>query len=316
MTRNIRDGSNRLSAHMTAHRSDSLPLGANAVSQALEVTRSVLANEPRLVPGHVWLVGAGPSDPSQLTLQAVAALAQADVVVHDALVDARILELLPAAAERIFVGKRGGRPSIAQAEICERLIALARGGRRVIRLKGGDPYVFARGGEEVLALAQAGIPFRVIPGMTSGLAALTAAAIPATLRGVNQSLVLITGHESDVNAAGAPDWKLLAKLAAPLVIYMALRNIGVICEALMAEGMRPEVPAAVIAAAGAPAEQVIVATLADIAQRVAASNISAPAIFVVGDIIAHRAALQEALAESQRAAPLNAPRSYSAGKCP
>ena len=284
------------------HQANGMLHATDEVSLALETARRLLANEPKLLPGHVWLVGAGPSDPSQLTLQALAALTQADSVVHDALVDARVLELLSPTAERIFVGKRGGRPSISQAEICERMISLARAGRRVIRLKGGDPYVFARGGEEVLALAQAGIPFRVIAGLTSGLAALTAASIPATVRGVNQSLVLITGHESNVGAAGAPNWALLAKLAEPLVIYMALRNISVICDALMAGGMRPDIPVAVIAAAGTIAERVIVATLTSITQGVEQANVSAPAILVVGEIVAHRAALQEAVAvaETQR----------------
>lgn len=303
---------------MTTQKVNGLLLAPDEVSRAAEAARRVLMTEPRLLPGHVWLVGAGPSDPSQLTLQALAALTQADSLVHDALVDARILELASPTAERIFVGKRGGRPSIAQAEICERLVALARAGRRVIRLKGGDPYVFARGGEEVLALAQAGIPFRVIAGLTSGLAALTAAAIPATVRGVNQSLVLITGHEGDIHAPGAPNWALFAKLAAPLVIYMALRNIEAISDALMAGGMRSDTPAAVIAATGTAAEQVIVATLGRIGQRIEEANVRAPAIFVVGEIVAHRAALQEALAlaESQRGAALSAARTYSADTYP
>ena len=147
-----------------------------------------------LEPGHVWLAGAGPGDPGLLTLHALAGLAQADVVVHDALVDARVLALAHPGATFEFAGKRGGKPSPSQANITDRLIALARAGHRVLRLKGGDPCVFGRGGEEALALAAAGIPFRIIPGITSGLAALTVASIPATLRGREPGLILVTGH--------------------------------------------------------------------------------------------------------------------------
>lgn len=269
-------------------------LSEHASDGALHAARQVLANEPPLLPGHVWLVGAGPSDPAQLTLQAVAAIAQAEVLVHDALVDTRVLQLAPATAERVFVGKRGGQPSIAQSAICERLVQLARDGRKVVRLKGGDPYVFARGGEEVLALAQAGIPFRVIAGLTSGLAALNAASIPATIRGINHSLVLLTGHEEDAHAPGAPNWPLLAQLAEPLVIYMALRNLRRISAALTAGGLDVAVPVAVIAGVGTDTEQVIVASLADIARKVEEARVTAPAIVVVGKIVSHREELRRA----------------------
>src|SRR5271157_938480 len=137
---------------------------------------------PILAPGHVWLAGAGPGDPGLLTLDALAGLTQADVVVHDALVDARVLALAGPQARLEFAGKRGGKPSATQADITQRLIELARAGERVLRLKGGDPFVFGRGGEEAMALAAAGVPFRVIPGVTAALAALSNAAIPATLR--------------------------------------------------------------------------------------------------------------------------------------
>src|SRR5215470_18101414 len=144
---------------------------------------------PVFAPGEVWLAGAGPGDPGLLTLDALAGLSQADVVVHDALVDKRVLALASAQARLEFAGKRGGRPSATQADISKRLIELARAGAKVLRLKGGDPFVFGRGGEEVLALAAAGVPFRVIPGVTAGLAALAAASIPATLRGVNRAVI-------------------------------------------------------------------------------------------------------------------------------
>jgi uroporphyrin-III C-methyltransferase len=138
------------------------------------------AGVPVFAPGTVWLAGAGPGDPGLLTLDALAGLAQADVVVHDALVDERVLALAGAQARLEFAGKRGGKPSATQADISQRLVALARAGKRVLRLKGGDPFVFGRGGEEAMTLAAAAVPFRVIPGVTAGLAALAAAAIPAT----------------------------------------------------------------------------------------------------------------------------------------
>src|SRR5216683_8246196 len=152
---------------------------------------------PVLAPGHVWLAGAGPGDPGLLTLDALAGLSQAEVVVHDALVDKRVLALAGPQARLEFAGKRGGKPSATQADISKRLIELAKAGERVLRLKGGDPCVFGRGGEEALALAAAGVPFRVIPGVTAGLSGLASACIPATMRGVNQAIILATGHDPD-----------------------------------------------------------------------------------------------------------------------
>src|SRR5262245_56894626 len=149
---------------------------------------------PILEPGHVWLAGAGPGDPGLLTLDALAGLNQADVVVHDALVDKRVLALAGAQARLEFAGKRGGKPSATQVDISKRLIAFAKAGERVLRLKGGDPCVFGRGGEEATALVAASVPFRIIPGVTAGLAALTAASIPATLRGVNRAIIFAAGH--------------------------------------------------------------------------------------------------------------------------
>ena len=193
---------------------------------------------PELLPGHVWLAGAGPGDPGLLTLHALHALGQADTVVFDALVDERVVALVRPEAEKLFAGKRGGRPSAMQTDITAQLIELAREGRRVLRLKGGDPFVFGRGGEEVLALAEQGIPFRVIPGISSGLAALTAAFIPATLRGENQAIVLATGHSADAAEVlpGDVDWAALARLAQPMVLYMAVTHMAAISGALMAAG--------------------------------------------------------------------------------
>ncbi len=250
---------------------------------------AILQDGPRLQPGEVWLVGAGPGDPALLTLEAVRVLAQAEVVVHDALVDPRVLDLAPADAERIFAGKRGGRPSPAQRDITERLIALARAGRRVVRLKGGDPFVFGRGGEEVFGLAAAGVSFRVAPGLTAGLAALTATGIPATLRGANQAILLATGHPAPDQPE--PDWAAMARLGQPIVLYMAIRRLAAISTALIAGGLSPETPAAVIASATTVEQKVLVSTLAGIADDTRAAALSAPAIVLIGEIVAARGAL-------------------------
>src|ERR1700733_14440788 len=160
----------------------------------IEALAALRGGFPVLEPGHVWLAGAGPGDPGLLTLDALAGLAQADVVVHDALVDERVLALAGPQARLEFAGKRGGKPSATQADISQRLVELARVGYRVLRLKGGDPFVFGRGGEEAMTLAAAGIAFRVIPGVTAGLGALAAAAIPATVRGTNRAVIFAAGH--------------------------------------------------------------------------------------------------------------------------
>jgi uroporphyrin-III C-methyltransferase len=261
------------------------------LGQKLEALR---AGFPVLQPGHVWLVGAGPGDPGLLTLAALAALDAADVVVHDALIDPRVLSLARPGALIERAGKRGGAPSVPQDEISRRLIALARSGRRVVRLKGGDPFVFARGGEEALALAEAGVPFRILSGVTAGLAGLVAASIPATLRGVNQAIILATGH-----AASGPDgldWAALAKTGQPLVIYMAMHRIAAIAAALVAGGLAESTPAAVIAAATLPEERILISTLRDVAAAAARAKLEAPAILAVGAIVAARGALAEAVA--------------------
>ena len=254
-----------------------------------DTLKSILESGPLLQPGEVWLVGAGPGDPSLLTLQAVRALAQAEVVVHDALVDPRVLDLTPPTAERIFAGKRGGRPSPAQSDITDRLIALAKEGRRVVRLKGGDPFVFGRGGEEARALAAAAIPYRVFAGLTAGLTALLSEQIPATLRGVNQAVVLATGHPAPDQPD--PDWAAMARLGQPIVLYMGVRRLHLISAALIAGGLAPETPAAVIAAATTPDQHILVATLATIADKAATVHLDAPAIVAIGHVVAARDSL-------------------------
>jgi uroporphyrin-III C-methyltransferase len=211
----------------------------------------------------------------------LAGLAQADVVVHDALVDERVLALAGPQARREFAGKRGGKPSATQADISERLIVLARGGQRVLRLKGGDPFVFGRGGEEALALAGAGIPFRVIPGVTSGLAALAAAAIPATVRGINRAVILAAGHGADEEF----DWAPLARTGQPIVLYMVMQNLERIVGALMQAGLPGATPAAVIASATAPQQRILVSTLEKLSAQAHAQHFEPPAIVVIGEIV-------------------------------
>jgi len=250
----------------------------------LEALVALRGSVPVLAPGHVWLAGAGPGDPGLLTLDALAGLAQADVIVHDALVDPRVLALAPPQARLEFAGKRGGRPSALQADISQRLIELARAGRRVLRLKGGDPFVFGRGGEEAAALAAAGVPFRVIPGVTAGLAALAAASIPATLRGVNRAVILAAGHGED----DAFDWAPLVHSGEPIVLYMAMRNLERVAAAMMRAGLAPQTPAAVISGATTAHERVLVSTIAHVAAEARAQEFAPPAIVVVGDIVAAR----------------------------
>ncbi len=256
------------------------------MTSALE---AAMAKLPVLEPGHVWLAGAGPGDPGLLTLQALAGLAQADVVVHDALVDPRVLALARAGTRLEFAGKRGGRPSPSQANITDKLIAFARAGHRVLRLKGGDPCVFGRGGEEALALAAANIPFRIIPGVTSGLAALTVASIPATLRGVNQALILVTGHAGD--GEEAIDWAALARTGQPIVLYMALSNLEGIARALIEAGMDPHEPVAVIASATLVEERVLISELHRVVGEARALGFEAPAIIAIGSIVRVRTEL-------------------------
>jgi uroporphyrin-III C-methyltransferase len=261
-----------------------------------EALAALRGHYPEFLPGEVWLVGAGPGDPGLLTLDALAGLLQADVVVHDALVDARILALARSGAQMQFAGKRGGKPSIAQEDISAQLIALAHGGLRVLRLKGGDPFVFGRGGEEILALAAAGVAFRVVPGVTAGLSGLASAFIPATMRGVNQAIILATGHGPDEQ--GTLDWSALARARQPIVLYMGLRNLENIAAALLRGGLPGNTPAAVIASATLAMQQVLVSTLECIASDTRAANFAAPAIVVIGDIVHIRQQLLDASAHN------------------
>ena len=246
---------------------------------------------PRFDPGTVWLVGAGPGDPGLLTLLALHGLRQADWVVYDALVDDSILNLARHGATREFAGKRGGMPSPKQRDISERLIDRARAGHRVLRLKGGDPFVFGRGGEEALARAAAGIPFRIVPGITAGLGGLAYAAIPATTRDTNRAVILATGHSAG-GAVDTNDWATLARTGLPIILYMGMTFLEGIAGALMAGGLAAETPVAIVTDATTRAQRVLMTVLGQAKGEAAAAGLRAPAIVAIGDIVR----LQETLA--------------------
>jgi uroporphyrin-III C-methyltransferase len=238
---------------------------------------------PDFPPGEVWLTGAGPGDPRLLTVLALHGLSLADDVVYDALVDPRVLSLARAGAEMIAAGKRGGRPSPRQRDINEVLIARARLGRRVLRLKGGDPFVFGRGWEEASSLTAAGVPFRVIPGLTSGLAAVALAAIPTTSRETNHAIVLAAGHRAE-DGSSATDWMALAKLGQPILLYMPMTQLAEITAALQAGGLPPDTPTALIQSATTSAERILESTLGSLAAEAKREGLGSPAIVVIGAI--------------------------------
>ena len=244
---------------------------------------------PAFEPGWVWLVGAGPGDPGLLTLLAAHALAAADIVVHDALVDARILALARPDAVLRFAGKRGGKPSPTQPDISAQLVRLAREGKRVLRLKGGDPFVFGRGGEEALALVAAGVPFRIVPGVTAATGGLGYAGIPVTHRDTNSAVTFITGHTIGGAVPDGLDWPALARGAPVLVFYMALKHIGEIAERLIAAGRPPSEPVALVAHATTDRQQVVETDLANVAA--AALSVEPPALLVVGEVVRLRSGL-------------------------
>jgi uroporphyrin-III C-methyltransferase len=250
-----------------------------------------LAALPAFEPGWVWLVGAGPGDPGLLTLHAVNALNQADAVVYDALVDAAVLAHARPGAMVEFAGKRGGKPSPKQRDISLRLIELARAGKRVCRLKGGDPFVFGRGGEEALALVEASIPFRIVPGVSAGIGGLAYAGIPVTHRDINQSVTFLTGHDQTGLTPSAIDWVGVARGAPVIVMYMAIKHLGQIASALIFAGRSADEAVAIVANATTKNQRVLETTLGDAAADLSVSEIEPPAIVVVGEVVRLRAAL-------------------------
>jgi uroporphyrin-III C-methyltransferase len=235
--------------------------------------------------GRVHLVGAGPGDPDLITVRGRRLLEAADAVVHDRLVGSGLLDLIPATALRVDVGKAGYRHAITQPEINATLIRLARAGLEVVRLKGGDPFVFGRGGEEAEALRVAGIPFEVVPGITAGIAGPTAAGIPVTQRGVARSVAFVTGHE-DTSAGGPPiDWSSLARIDT-LVVYMAGRTAAIVARSLLAAGRVPGTPAALVLDASLPSQEVRLTELGSLAAAGAGPTDGRAALLVIGDVVA------------------------------
>ena len=237
------------------------------------------------VHGKVYLVGAGPGDPELITVKALRCLRTAQVVVYDRLVNPSLLEEAPERAELIFVGKQSGHCALRQEEINSLLVEQARLGKRVVRLKGGDPFVFGRGGEEALALAEAGIVFEIVPGISSALAVPAYAGIPVTHRGQSCAVTIVTGHEDPARPSSLVDWEALAKLNGTLVILMGMATLSAISQRLLAGGLAPETPAAVIEQGTISRQRQVIGTLASIAEQARAAGLGSPSIVVVGHVV-------------------------------
>ena len=244
-----------------------------------------LTGVPRPQQGEVVLVGAGPGDPDLMTVGGQRALAEADVVVTDRLVPLASLDAVRADALVIDVAKVPGGRSTPQETINDLLVEHALAGRRVVRLKGGDPFVFGRGGEEALVCAAAGVPVRVLPGVTSSVSAPALAGIPVTHRGTTQGFTVVSGHVPPGHPDCTVDWKALASTGTTLVVLMGVRTLPAIAEALVQGGLDPRTPAAVVADAGLPSQRRVDGTVATIADVVAESGIGAPAVTVVGHVV-------------------------------
>ena len=245
--------------------------------------------------GTVWLVGAGPGDPGLITVAGVDVLSRAEVVVYDRLVSRRLVDLAPPKAERIFVGKHsaeGGGSGYSQRQINDLLVARAREGKRVVRLKGGDPFVFGRGGEEAEALVAAGIPFEIVPGVSSAIAAPAYAGIPLTHRRISSSFTVVTGHEDPDKPGSAIDWERIAKGADTLVILMGGANLGEIMKRLAECGRAPDEPVAVVRWGTTPDQRVVAGSIADVAIRVAEAGLTPPLVTVVGPVVRLRDTLR------------------------
>ena len=243
-------------------------------------------------PGTVYLVGAGPGDPGLLTLRAAEVLRCAEVLLYDALASDAVVAFAPPPCERIFVGKRGGDHAMGQSEIEALMIAKARECRRVVRLKGGDPFVFGRGGEEAQALHDAGIPFEIVPGVSSALAVPAYAGIPVTHRDYAASFTVLTGREDPAKATSSLDWAKLADPQRTLVVLMGVANLRDIALRLVSGGLSPATPAAIVQDGTRPSQRVVTGTLATIADDAAAAEIQAPAIAIVGGVTALRERLR------------------------
>ena len=249
------------------------------------------ADWPEFLPGWVWMVGGGPGDPGLVTLHALNALQQADIIIYDALVDQSLLRWTRADAKVEYAGKRGGKPSPKQRDISHRLIELSRQHKRVLRLKGGDPFVFGRGGEEAQTLVQAGTKLRIIPGISAGIGGLAYAGIPVTHRDFNQSVTFLSGHDRTGLMPSAIDWHAVSKGSQVIVMYMAIKHMPDICEKLLAAGRDPNEPVAVVKNATRADMQVLETTLTKAHDDITRSGIGAPAIVCIGRVALMRQCL-------------------------
>lgn len=240
---------------------------------------------PKMKAGEVWLVGAGPGDPGLLTLHAINALSQADVIVHDALVNKDCLSLARSGATLEYAGKRGGKPSAKQRDISLRLVELSKQGKKVLRLKGGDPFVFGRGGEEALTLVQHGVSFRIVPGVSAGIGGLAYAGIPVTHRDTNHNVTFLTGHDAGGIVPDAIDWENVAKGSPVIVMYMAMKHIEPIVQKLLGAGRLPDEPMAFVCDATTADQQVLITSLGTAVVDVKNSDLSPPAIVVIGEVV-------------------------------
>jgi uroporphyrin-III C-methyltransferase len=243
------------------------------------------------LPGTVWLVGAGPGDPGLLTLLAAKAIEEADVIVYDALVNDDILAMAKPDVELRFAGKRGGKPSPKQRDISLTLVELAKTGKRVLRLKGGDPFVFGRGGEEALTLVEHGIAFRIVPGISAGIGGLAYAGIPVTHRDINHNVTFLTGHDASGVVPDAVDWESIAKGSPVIVMYMAMKHWDNICDRLMRHGRSGSTPVAFVCNATSKDQIVLETTLATSVTDLTSAGLEPPAIVVVGDAVKLRKGL-------------------------
>lgn len=249
-------------------------------------------------PAKVTLVGAGPGDPDLLTLKAAKALGAAQVVLYDHLVGDEVLDLLPKQAHRIYVGKRSGHHALSQSAIIELMLRLARSGKPVLRLKGGDPYIFGRGGEEAQALAEAGVPFEVIPGISAAQGAAASAGMPLTHRDHARSVVFATGHLRGEGEARSVDldWDMLARPRQTVVIYMGVGTLAIICEQLIRHGLPPATPAAVVERATRPDERTIDGSVETLPALALVHGVAAPALIVIGGVASLHPVLKPARA--------------------